>query len=382
MSSNTLKIFFAGDFSPVRKYEDISLTQGKKIFGDLQKDIINADISFVNLETPLCHAKEKIKKTGPNLKARPECAKAIADAGFSIVGLANNHILDYGEKGLKETIGHCKNLGLITCGADNNLEEAKKPVVLERQGVKVGFIAVAEHEFSIAADNEAGAAPLDLINIIEQLEALRPDVDLLFITIHGGNEYFPYPRPGLRRICKFFIERGADGVVCHHAHIAGAYEIYKGKPIFYSLGNLIFDKGKAPKGWDEGYVVTLEYDIFTKSLSKYSLIPYVQKPEHGGVKKLSGEEKALFMEKIKSYNHILADDDAYAIKWSDFCDTSESKVLVNMFLPFKIRGLAKIIKYLGLSNIIPPRSNIPSRINLIRCESHRELLLEILNKRL
>ena len=207
--SSTISLLFSGDFAPCRRYESIVLSKRAKIFGDLQNNIVDADISFLNLELPLTLKGKPIKKTGSNFNAHPDCIKAVKDAGFDIVGLANNHIMDFGSEGLEQTILACKGSGLNICGAGKNLKEAQQTTIIESCGLKVAYIAVTEHEFSIASEDRAGAAPLDLVDNTLKIESVRNKVDLIFVSIHGGNEYFPFPRPNLKKLSRFLISRGA-----------------------------------------------------------------------------------------------------------------------------------------------------------------------------
>src|SRR5690606_6997335 len=121
---------------------------------------------------------------------------------------------------------------------------------LEAKGVKVAIIALAAYEFNQSEGNSAGSAPIDLIDNHKQIAQAKAKADIVIVTIHGGNEYFPYPRPKLRKMCRHFIELGADAIICHHPHTAGAYETHNGKPIFYSIGNLIFDDANPRPGWN------------------------------------------------------------------------------------------------------------------------------------
>ena len=137
-----------------------------------------------------------IEKSGGNLYAHPDCIRAVKEAGFKVVGLANNHIMDFGIKGLEKRIDTCQSAGLTICGVGRNLDKAQSISVIEKRGLKVAFIAVAEREFSIAGENKPGVAPLDPIDNTLQIESARNKADLVFVSIHGGNEYFPLPRPG------------------------------------------------------------------------------------------------------------------------------------------------------------------------------------------
>jgi poly-gamma-glutamate capsule biosynthesis protein CapA/YwtB (metallophosphatase superfamily) len=379
--SSTISIFFSGDFAPCRRYESIVLTKGAEIFGDLQKNIAEADLSFLNLELPLCSEGKPIKKTGSNLKAHPDCIEAVRDAGFDIVGLANNHIMDYGNKGLEQTILSCKSSGLSICGAGKNLKEAQRITIVERCGLKIAYIAVAEHEFSIAGEDRPGAAPLDPVDNTLQIESVRKQADLVFVSTHGGNEYFPFPRPNLRKLSRYFITRGVDGVICHHAHVPGAYEIYKNKPIVYSLGNLIFDRLNPPKDWNEGYAVSLEFSKEDKRLTKFKVIPYTQSVEQGGISKMSGSDKLVFLKKTDDYNKTLLNDDLYKKSWNKFCEKEKNTILLKNYSPVHFRGMRKVGRIISPKFLLlPSQKNRLVKLNLLRCESHKELLENILSK--
>ena len=375
-----MKILFAGDFAPCRGFENLLLDRGSTIFGDLREDIAKADLSFLNLETPLCTSGKPIKKTGPNLRAHPSCIKAVADAGFDVVGLANNHIMDFGTMGLIETLNACEKIGLVACGAGINLAESQKIQFIKKKTFTIALIAIAEHEFSIAGPEKPGAAPLDPIDNTLQIEQARIKADLVFVSIHGGNEYFPFPRPGLRKICRFYIDRGADAVICHHPHVPGAYELYEDKPIVYSLGNLIFDHSRAPVGWKNGYSILLNYSIDTKALSAFEIISHTQSVSRGGVEKMQGKQKVDFEEWMESCKRILSDDAQYAKVWTDFCKCNACSVLFRMFFPFQFRGLSRLIRFIPIEKLLLPKPSMLARENYIRCESHRELLSSILEE--
>ena len=177
------------------------------------------------------------------------CSSAIM---FYRRGVSNNHILDYGTTGLADTIHACRSIGLSVTGAGMNLKQAQQPFVKDVGGIIVSIIALAEQEFNQAQTEMPGSAPLEPIENYKQIKEAREQSDVVIVTIHGGNEYFPYPRPGLRKICHFFIDLGVEAVICHHAHIPGAYEIYNDKPIIFSTGNFFFDSESRLKDWKWG----------------------------------------------------------------------------------------------------------------------------------
>src|SRR5699024_6850639 len=163
----------------------------------------------------------------------------------------------------------CNANNLSTVGAGLTLEDAQKPLIVERKGVKIAVIAIAEFEFNQSENGGPGSAPIDLIDNYVQIKKAQEDADIVIVTIHGGNEYFPYPRPGLRKLCRHFIDLGVAAVVCHHPHVPGAYEVYNDSPIFYSIGNFIFDHSNPPEGWNEGYMVEMSFNTSTKKLKSF-----------------------------------------------------------------------------------------------------------------
>src|SRR5690554_1296144 len=112
---STADMVFCGDFAPCRNFESVVLDRKEKVLGDALPLIQSADLSFVNLECPLTNHDQEINKSGPALKANIQCVEALRY--FSVVGLANNHCLDYGKKGLADTISACNGVGLPTVGA-------------------------------------------------------------------------------------------------------------------------------------------------------------------------------------------------------------------------------------------------------------------------
>lgn len=377
------KILFCGDFAPCCN-DQATAADTLDIFTGLKEEITESQIAFINLEAPLCTADRPALKTGPNLKSHPGYAKVIAKAGFNVIGLANNHIMDYGAAGYRETISALKAENLKICGAGDDITKANKPLVVTRKGVKTAFIATAENEFSTATESAPGSAPLDIIDIAREIKDLRGTTDLIFVVIHGGNEYFPYPRPGLRKACRFFIECGADAVICHHPHVPGAYELHMGKPIVYSLGNFVFPHEHPPEGWNEGYALSLEYESVPGGASHSNIIPYRQSPETSRVIKMKGTDKADFLLKIESYRKVLTDEKQYKNAWDAFCEQRKPDMLAALFCPVCISGpewTGKLSKILDPVKVCmpTPRSKALKR-NLLTCESHLELLQHIIEK--
>lgn len=377
-----ISVLFAGDFAPCRGYENLVLQIKNKIFGDALQLIKDADISFVNLECPLTTSFNPIFKSGPTLKAHPETIQAIKD--FSVIGLANNHIYDYGKEGLQDTLDVCHRNNLKTVGAGLTLQEAQRVHVIENKGVKIAILAVAEHEFNQSESGGAGSAPLDIIDIYHQITNIKQVADIVILTLHGGNEYFPFPRPSLRKQCKYFIDLGVDAVICHHPHLPGAYEEHNGKPIYFSIGNLVFDTPSPRQGWNEGFFVKLLFDVKSRQLKSHSIIPYTQSVENQGVKLMQGSNKNNFISNIENYKNNLENTEKYLEIWANFVRQNHSNYILKFFSPLHFRGIGFLVKKFPflLDLLFGKRKMDLHRLNIIRCQSHLELLSEVLKTQL
>jgi hypothetical protein len=375
----TIKLMFTGDFAPCRDFESVVLVKKTDVLGDARSLIQQADISFTNLESPLTDHKKSINKSGPALKADPLCIEALKD--FTVVGLANNHILDYGKKGLEDTLKACENIGLPYIGAGLNIEEAQAPFIQEVKGVKVAIIAIAEYEFNQSENGGAGSASIDPITNYKQIKQAKQEADIVIVTLHGGNEYFPYPRPGLRKLCQYYIDLGVEAVICHHPHVPGAYEYYQGKPIIYSLGNFIFDATKPHLDWELGYMASLQFDVDTKSFKSLELIPYKQTVELGGIQLLKGDEKRGFLEKIEGYKNNLENNKAWLNEWQALVNKQADSYVMRHFFPVKFRGLDFLARNTPIANFFFNKRNSLPKLNMLRCQSHRELLTNVLESK-
>jgi poly-gamma-glutamate synthesis protein (capsule biosynthesis protein) len=379
MDNKNIELLFCGDLAPIGRNEKLIL-DGVDLFEDVKSDIKKADLAFVNLEAPLTRSNHKIIKNGPCLKANPKTINAIKNAGFNLIGLANNHIMDYDEQGLIDTQNSCVKVGLDIVGAGKNLKESQAIYYKKIKKTTIAIIAIAEHEFSIADEDNAGCAPLDMIDNYNQIKEAKANADIVVLTLHGGNEYFQYPRPGLRKACKHFVDLGVDAVICHHIHTVGAYEEYKGKFISYGLGNFLFDSEVSNKNWDKGYMVKLDIDENNKI--NYEIIPYIQNIQISGIKKLKDNEKELFLKDLNTINTTLQDDKLWLEQWDELCKEKTKSYILGNYLPFRFRGIGVIAKLFDLSKLLSLKKIVPSKLNLLECESHREILVKILKDKI
>jgi poly-gamma-glutamate synthesis protein (capsule biosynthesis protein) len=197
------------------------------------------DLAFVNLETPLTSGRR------PNglFMSDPHYVEAMKTAGISIVSLANNHIFDAGESGFLDTICHLKAAGISYTGAGDNFNDARQGKLIEYHGTKLIFLGYTQFcnaRFASIADKYPGVLPLDRRIIVEDIKAAKKKADFVFISLHWGIENQPSVHPAQIEIAHLLIDEGADCIIGHHPHVPHGIEVYKERPIFYSLGNFIF----------------------------------------------------------------------------------------------------------------------------------------------
>ena len=285
-----MNILIAGDFVPQsRTLKSLLEQKYESIFGDITKIVQECDYSLLNLEAPiLLNSGNPISKAGPNLKAPINTIEAIQYAGFKGVTLANNHFYDYGEDGVVDTIDSLEKSNIDFVGAGRNLIEAGNILFKRICEKEIAFINCCEHEYSIATESKGGANPLNPIRIYQSIQEARQKADYVVVIVHGGIEGYQLPTPRMQEVYRFFIEVGADVVVNHHQHCYSGYEYYKGKPIFYGLGNFSFDwDGKRESIWNEGFLLKLYFD---DSGITHELYPYIQGDEISGVILMQGDK--------------------------------------------------------------------------------------------
>lgn len=377
-SSDGINIILTGDFCPIGRIGTLCLNnEFEKIYDNALPYLKDKDLSITNLECPLTEKYNPIKKTGPNLIADPKCAEGIKHGGFDIVTLATNHLLDQDKRGLQDTIETCKESGLKTVGAGENLEAAMWPLFVTIKDRKIAILNFAEHEFSIATQNSAGAAPLNPIKNYYQILEAKRNSDIVIVIIHGGNERYPLPSPRMVETYRFFADLGATAIIGHHTHCSSGFEIYNGVPIFYSLGNFIFDwKDITFKSWHEGYFIKLT--IAENKVTNIALTPYFQCKNEPGLQLMDEDESTKFLEKIEEYSNIIQNSDLLENKWLSFCGSKKvnylSKLLsLNIFQ-------RKLLKRNLLPNFFLKKKRLITLLNFFRCQAHRDVILEIIKQ--
>jgi poly-gamma-glutamate synthesis protein (capsule biosynthesis protein) len=238
--SDSVVLRFGGDLLLAGHYEEAAQdTPGVAFEGfDLFR---TDDISMVNHECAITTRGTKVPKPY-NFRMRPDYVEVLPQAGIDLVNLANNHIYDYGEEGLFDTISYLDSIGVLHVGAGRDQAEARKPVVLHLKGRSVGFLGYyGGGEAPAAQGTKPGVAPRNTDVIAADIRALRRDsVDYVVVTLHWGTEKAEYPDAAQQAFAHGVIDAGADAVIGHHPHVLQGIERYKKGVIVYSLGNFVF----------------------------------------------------------------------------------------------------------------------------------------------
>jgi poly-gamma-glutamate synthesis protein (capsule biosynthesis protein) len=369
-----VSVIIGGDVYPGGKHMTF-FEQGAavQIFGPLLSEFLEADFTIVNLESPLYDGNSPILKDGPVLKASTKSINGMKSAGICAVNLANNHVFDHGEAGLRSTMATCARAGIVTIGAGPNLEDARRIQVISAKGVRIGFLGLAEHEFSIAGHDSWGANPLDLIDYVRNVKKNCAEYDYLIVLLHGGCEHYPFPSPRLMDTCRFLVEEGATAVVCQHSHCAGCYEEYLGGLIVYGQGNLLFEDPNEGEAWHEGFLVKLE--ISKDGSSGFGMVPYQQSKGGMGIKSFSSEEERDFVSKIQVRSENILRPGFVREVWNDY------RLKRRHYYLSKILGHGCLTRRLNRTGAVTrtlySRDSLLAVRNALTCESHREVLESI-----
>lgn len=368
-----MNVLITGDFCPQARVKEL-FEEGKyaEVLGDAREVVEKADFSIVNLECPVTQGSEKpIDKKGPNLQCSEKGVEAIRWAGFDCVTLANNHLFDFGEKGVINTLDACKKHGLQTVGGDMNIEEASRTLYKQICGKTLAVINCCEHEFSIATTTTAGAYPLNPVQQYYAIKEARTKADYVLVIVHGGHEHWQLPSTRMQQTYRFLIDTGADAVVNHHQHCFSGYEIYNEKPIFYGLGNFCFDHPHINSGiWTEGYMLQLQLG----DTVGFQIFPYLQCQQQPSVRML---ELTAYDSRLAELNSIIACPELLRSHQDEYYRRGTTNYQ-QIFEPLDCRLLRALQKRGWLPSFISKRRKLLAQ-DYVQCESHRDKLIYLLN---
>jgi poly-gamma-glutamate synthesis protein (capsule biosynthesis protein) len=370
----SVSIIIGGDLVPTKNnFQLFERADVLSLLGNELIDILTAvDIRIFNFEVPLTDSKTPIEKFGPNLIAPINTIHGIKAINPTILGLANNHILDQKQQGLLSTINVLEKYDIIHVGSGNNLQEAAEPVFISRNNKTIGVYACAEHEFTIASEITGGANPFDMLNSFEHIKNAREKCNYLIVLYHGGKEHYQYPSPNLQAYCRKMVEYGADLVVCQHSHCIGCEENYHRSKIIYGQGNFIFDRPQNDL-WNTGLLlkIILEEEQVT--------IDYITiEKTNNTIRLATNETSHQILSGFYERSNKINEPDFIHSNYSLFVRDNFTGYMIALNIIRPIRFFLRIIrKVLGNKVYVSLMSKkfLYGLLNIIECESHHEVFM-------
>jgi poly-gamma-glutamate capsule biosynthesis protein CapA/YwtB (metallophosphatase superfamily) len=254
-----------------------------------------ADIVFGNLETAIISG--RIINDGEMVfRTDPKAVEGLKFAGFNVLGLANNHTMNFGRAGLESTIKNLDENNISHAGAGLNSENIYKPALKNIKGTEFAFFAFTYNSDQRKFSGEIyGVADMDIEKMKELVGKAKLENDIVIVSMHAGIEYAISPNKQQKEFVESAIDAGADLVIGHHPHVVQTVEKYKDKYIIYSLGNFVFDQM-----WSNetrlGAMAEIIFD--DKKVESINFIP-IKIYDYAQPDILEGEEKEMILERLK-----------------------------------------------------------------------------------
>lgn len=360
-----------GDICPTDDYK--SFWEREEFVGLIKSFIHESSLVVVNLECPATTLDATIEKCGPCQKALPSCVATLKKAGVGLISLANNHIKDFGDQGVFDTLKHCNEQEIPYVGTGENKKEAARPFFLQSGGKKVVILSFAEYEFNGATDTSPGANVFDVYSSLELIQKAKRECDFLIVLYHGGIEHYRYPSPELQKKCRTMVRMGADAVICQHSHCIGTYEYYQNGYILYGQGNGVFGYRNGNSAWNEGLWLTLTLDD-NGIKADYRLLQATA----DGIVTASNEEEDKRLIQMKDDSTNLADLAFIEKSWLDFCKSQETLDLPLLCgWPLQMIRLNRFFRGKLFKTIIGKRAKMAT-MNFLHCDALREVVTTLL----
>ena len=376
----SVKISLTGDFCPIGRI-DTAIREGgvADLFESVEDLFSDSHLVIADLECPLTESSAAITKTGPHLKGHPKAAGVLRQLGCDLVATANNHFMDFGFKGCEDTYAALEENGIQWVGSGASVTAASTPAIKECGGLKIAVLNMTENEWSTTHDASPGCCPIDFPIALNAINTARESADFVLVILHGGHEHYELPSPRMQRQFRFMIDAGADAVVGHHTHVISGYEIYRNKPIFYSLGNFCIDSPEQRNSaWNTGVVLQLE--ISENPKVGFQLVPVSQNDDKPGVRVLEDEKALEVRDTVERLREVIEDPGQLEARFEAYCQ-SRTPVVLSQIQPYSHR-VALALHRRGLLPDIVRRRKRKFLTALCQCESHRELLLHALRSSL
>ena len=306
--SETRRIMTVGDVNPCRHLARALSTENIRHKGASLRNLLNgADLVVGNLEGPITDCEQKNPGQVWNLKMPPVLRGLLSPFdGFS---LANNHIFDFGLRGLRDTFENLDALGIKYCGAGRNAGEAGLPAIFDLNGFRVSMIGMTDKNWHPSSFSNPGTHIWRGKKTADEIRNLRENSDFVVVQIHQGYEFLNYPGPEEIQAAKRALDAGADLVLGHHSHyIMGVARRGKGA-VAYGLGDFLLDKQHIPEAYRENTRISavFQFNIAQHQVLDWHIIP-CKTDQYGWPGPVDDVLAASITEQLQELSRILEDE--------------------------------------------------------------------------
>lgn len=366
-----MKILICGDFTTCGRGQE-AVNEKTALSPEVVNIVKSAEVSIVNLEAPVADVTDKkLEKHGPNLRTDASTVAYLKECGFTHVTLANNHFYDYCDAGVEKTLAALNANGIGYVGAGRTPEEFRKPLNIE----DVVILNYCEHEFSV--HEPMGCNPLNPVQAYYDITKAKNEGKRAIVIVHGGHEGYNLPSPRMVELYRYFIDCGASIVLNHHQHCYSGWEEYNGGKIYYGLGNFFFDDHRPirqrNKIWNSGYMVLIDSEPL-----QISVYPYHQCKEKTETVLMNETDTNAFYAQIEVFNANIKSEDDLSTSFENFCRQNR-EFRISQISPYSSRILQAVCRR-GLLPTFVNKIKRLSLLNIMRCESHRDVMLNVLKK--
>ena len=244
-----------------------AIAKGIDPFAGVRELLSRSDQKLINLESVITDKGAPAAAKKFHLRARRSAARSLIDAGFHTISLANNHAGDFGEEALLDSIAHLQNRGASIIGAARTPADAYAAKILTIRNHRVALLAVSDcpGEFAKTRGSATIANTSDQQRLSEAIADARHAADFIVMLVHWGDENTPIVTDRQRALARWLIDRGVDLIAGSHPHCVQPLDFYRGRPIAYSLGNLVFDGAPTVASWNRGALLSVTFDERNKS---------------------------------------------------------------------------------------------------------------------
>lgn len=370
---SNIRLFFAGDFCSKASTSKITVSD------ELKQLIQSCDWKVVNFEVPLKPDIASHTQNGGEFFQNDDAPDFLLNLGFNLFSFANNHAFDFGIEGWKKTVERFS--GKIF--GSGKYEDAYKVKIVEQNGLKIGFLALTYAARFGVFDNftekdSYACAWINDLRVNHIILDAKKIVDYLVILPHDGIEYIDVPMPETIARYRDFIEYGADAVIGTHPHCPQGWEVYKGKPIFYSLGNFLFNskEGYDYRAWNrphwyEGLCVIVNFGADGLDFQVINTI----NEGNVGISVDHAPERNEYNKRLCAY---LTDEKAYMSVLNKECcrlmKEQEMPIVNQAFHGFSFKSSIQILVK-SLARVLSKRTNDTPLVHLIKNDTRRNLLI-------